>query len=90
MDMVYNIGQMEHITKETGCLTKQKDKEHSGMLKVMFIEVNLKTTWLMGMENILISMDLNIKENLETMFKKVTEKKNGLMVLNTLEATKTE
>ena len=54
MDMVYNIGQMEHITKETGCLTKQKDKEHSGMLKVMFIEVNLKTTWLMGMENILI------------------------------------
>ena len=54
MDMEYNIGQMEHIMKETGCLTKQKDKEHSGMLRVMFIEVNLKTTWPMDMENILI------------------------------------
>ena len=90
MVTVYNIGQMEHITKETGFLIKQKDKEHSGMLKVMFIEVNLKTTWPMVMENILISTDLNIKENLETMSKKVTEKKNGLMVLNMSEATKTE
>ena len=53
------------------------------MQKVMFIEVNLKTTWPMGMENILISTDLNIKESLETMCKKVMEKKNGLMVPNT-------
>ena len=76
--------------KETGCLTKLKDKVHSGMQREMFIEVNLKTTWLMGMENILISTDLNIKESLETMCKKVMEKKNGLMVPNTSEAIKTE
>ena len=74
--------------KETGCLTKLKDKEHSGMLRVMFIEVNLKTTWLTGTENILISMDLSIKENFMMTYKKVMGKKNGLMALNILEATR--
>tara|TARA_B110000285_G_C15030499_1_gene566483 strand:- start:472 stop:654 length:183 start_codon:yes stop_codon:yes gene_type:complete len=56
------------------------------MLRVIFIEVNLKTTWLTGTENILISMDLSIKENFMMMFKKVMGKKNGLMELNILEA----
>ena len=86
MVMVFNIGLMELIMKETGSWIKQKGKEHFGMLRVIFIEVNLKTTWLTGTENILISMDLSIKENFMMMFKKVMGKKNGLMELNILEA----
>ena len=58
------------------------------MLRVIFIEVNLKTTWLTGTENILISMDLSIKENFMMTYKKVMEKKNGLTELNILEATR--
>jgi len=58
------------------------------MLRVIFIEVNLKTTWLTGTENILISMDLSIKENFMMTYKKVMGKKNGLTELNILEATR--
>jgi hypothetical protein len=89
-DMVYNTGQTEHITKETGFLTKLKDKEHFGTLRVMFTEVNSKMIWPTGTENTLISTDPNIKVSLETMYKKDMEKKNGLMELSTLEATKME
>ena len=42
------------------------------------------------MENTLILMDPNIKENLEMMFKKDMVKKNGLMEQNMLEATRME
>ena len=52
------------------------------MQKVMFIEENLKTIWQTVMENTLISMDLNIKENSKMMFKRDMEKRNGLMELN--------
>jgi hypothetical protein len=82
MDMVYNIGLMEHITKVIGIIIKQKDKELSGMQKAMFIGVNLKMIWQMVMENILTLTVQNIKVNLETTFRKVMVKKNGLMVLN--------
>ena len=58
------------------------------MLRVIFIEVNLKMTWLTGTENILISMDLSIKENFMMTYKKVMGKKNGLTELNILEATR--
>ena len=77
MDMEYNIGQMALIMKVNGVSTKLKDKELFGMLKVMFIGENSKMIWLMVMENILILMDLNIKESSRTMFKKGMEKKNG-------------
>jgi hypothetical protein len=53
------------------------------MLKVTFIEVNLKMIWLTDTENTLISTDLSIKENFTMTFKKVTVKKNGLMGLST-------
>jgi hypothetical protein len=82
MDMVYNIGLMEHITKVIGIIIKQKDKELSGMQKAMFIGVNLKMIWQMVTENILTLTVQNIKVNLETTFRKVMVKKNGLMVLN--------
>jgi hypothetical protein len=82
MDMVYNIGLMEHITKVIGIIIKQKGKELSGMQKAMFIGVNLKMIWQMVMENILTLTVQNIKVNLETTFRKVMVKKNGLMVLN--------
>lgn len=88
MAMEYSTGLMELIMKETGYLIKLKDKELFGMLKVMFIEVNSKTIWLMDMENILTSMVPNIKENLEMMYKKDMVRKSGLMEPNTLEATK--
>jgi hypothetical protein len=77
MDMEYNIGQMALIMKVNGVSTKLKDKELFGMLKVMFIGENSKMIWLMVMENILILMDLNIKESSRTMFKKGMEKRNG-------------
>lgn len=90
MDTVYNTGQTELIMKATGCLTKQKGKVLSGMPKVMYIEVNSKMIWPMDMENILILMDQNIKESLEMTYKKDTERKNGLMELNTLEVIRME
>jgi hypothetical protein len=52
------------------------------MLKEMFTEENSEMIWLMDMENILTLMEANIKESLKTMFKRATERKNGLMVLN--------
>lgn len=82
MDMVYNIGLMEHTMKVIGIIIKQKDKELSGMQKVMFTGVNLKMIWQMVMENIPTLTDQNTKVNLEMMCKKAMEKKNGLMVLN--------
>ena len=46
--------------------------------------------WPMGMESILISTALNIKESSKMMFKKVMAKKNGSTVPNMLEHTLTE
>ena len=78
MGMVFNIGQMVLTMKEIGTTTKLKGKVLSGMLRVMFIEVNLKMIWLMDMESILILMDRNTKGNSEMMCRKVMAKKNGL------------
>ena len=88
MGMVSNIGLMVRIMKVIGTIIKQKDKVLSGMLKVMYTEVNSKMIWLMDMESILISMGPNTKANSETMFKKAMVKKNGLMGPSTLEVTK--
>jgi hypothetical protein len=82
MVMVFSIGLMEHIMKASGVLIKLKDKVLSGMRKEIFIEESLGMIWRMVMVNILILMGQNIMENLRMMFKKVMEKKNGLMVLN--------
>jgi len=54
MVMVYNTGQMELIMKVSGSITKQKDRESSGMPKEIFIMENSKMIWQMVMENILI------------------------------------
>ena len=82
MVMVSNIGLMEHIMKANGILIKLKEMVHSGMLKEMCIKESLRMIWLMAMVNILISMEASIKVNSGMMFKKVMEKKNGLMVQN--------
>jgi len=54
MDMEYSIGLMVLIMRDSGYITKPKDKVLSGMLKAMFIVVNLRTTWLMAMVSTLI------------------------------------
>ena len=77
MDMVFNIGLMEHIMKVTGIITKQKVKEHFGMLKEISIEENLRMIWPMVMVSTYISMVQNIKVNSEMIYKKDKEKKNG-------------
>jgi len=57
---------------------------------VIYIEVNLKMIWLTDMENTLILMVPNIRENSMMTYKKVTARKNGLMELSILVATKME
>ena len=52
MVMVYNTGQMELIMKVSGSITRQKDKEFSGMLKETFTTVNSKMIWQTVMVNI--------------------------------------
>jgi hypothetical protein len=86
MATVFSTGQMVLTMKDTGVITKQKDKGHSGMPKAMYIEVISGTIWPTGTESTLILTDLNIKVNLEMMCRKATVKKNGLMVPNTSEA----
>ena len=80
--MEFNIGLMELIMKDSGILTKLKDKVHFGMLKEMFTEENSEMIWPMDTENTPTSMEANIKVSLKTMFKRVMERKNGLMVPN--------
>jgi hypothetical protein len=88
MDMVYNIGLMVPITRATGSWTKLKAKVRFGTLKETFIEVNLKMIWPTAMENTLILMVLNTRENFMMTYKKVTVKKNGLMELSILDPTR--
>lgn len=63
--------------KAIGATTKPRAKELSGTLKAMYTEVISEMIWQMAMANTLILTDLSIKVNLEMMFKKDTEKKNG-------------
>ena len=90
MDMVFNIGLMVLTMKVTGAITKPTVKVHSGMQRATCTEVTLEMTWPMVMENTHILMAQNIKVSLEMMFKKDTEKRNGLMELNTLGLTRME
>ena len=50
--MVFNIGQMELIMKVSGSITRQKDKEFSGMPKETFTTGNSKMIWQTVMANI--------------------------------------
>ena len=88
--MEYSTGPMVPTTKEIGTLTKQKDKEHSGMPKEMSTVANSKMTWPMDMENTLISTAANIKVSLKMTSKKDMERKNGLMEPNTSGLTRME
>jgi len=87
--MESNTGLMELIMRANGFSTRLKELERFGTLKVMFTGVNSKMIWRMVKENILTSMVVNIKESSKMMYKKVTERKNGLMAPNMLEPTKT-
>ena len=77
MDTEFSTGQMEPTMKVNGNIIKHKAKVHFGTQKAMFIKECSKTIWPMALVNILISMDLNIEENSEMIYKKATEKKNG-------------
>lgn len=90
MDTEFSTGQMVLIMKVTGILIKPKGKVPFGTLKVMCITVRLKTIWQTELVNIPILMEVNIKVNLKTMYKKAMEKKSGSMELSTLEHIKTE
>ena len=81
-DMEYNIGLMELIMKDNGNTTRLRDKELSGMLRVMSIEVSSRMIWQMDMESTLTLTVANIRENLKMMFRKEMAKKNGLMEQN--------
>jgi hypothetical protein len=70
---------MELFTKESGSTTKPKAKELFGMLRVIYTPDNSRQIRLMGSEFILMSMVPDMKENGSTMYKKVKEKKHGLM-----------
>ena len=69
--------------RDSGTLIKLKAKELSGMLKEMFIGVNLKMTWPTDMESTLISTEASIRESSKMMSRKATEKKSGSMEPNT-------
>ena len=79
MDMVSSIGPMVPTMKVNGTSTKQKVKELSGTLKAMCTVVSSRMTWPMAMVNTLTSTDPSTKECLRMMFKRVTEKRSGLM-----------
>ena len=90
MVTVFSTGQMEPIMKDNGFTIKQREMEHSGMLRVTFIEVILKMIWRMAKVNILILMGVSIKENLKMMYKKAMGRKSGLMVQSMLDHIKME
>jgi len=77
-----SIGLMEHIMKAIGNLILLKVMVHFGMLKVIFTLENLRTIWQMDTVSIYIQTGLSMLVSLKMMYKKVMEKKNGLMVLN--------
>ena len=53
-----------------------------GMLKEIFTQENLRTIWLMDMASIFIQTGQSMLVSLKMMYKKVMERKNGLMVPN--------
>jgi hypothetical protein len=82
MAMEFNTGLMELITRVNGFSIRLKAMVHSGMLKEMFIGEILKMIWQTDKENILILMEVNIKESSKMMYKKGMVKKNGSMEQN--------
>lgn len=76
-------------TKASGTKTKQKAKEHSGTPKVIFMWVILELIRQMDLGCILMSTEVDMKDNGLMMFKKDKVKRFGSMVLNTLENIQT-
>ena len=86
----YKNGLTELSTKDNGTKTKQKAKEPFGMLKETFTQVILELIRQMVLVYTLTSMEVDMKDNGSTMFKKDKEKKSGLMVQNMQENTQME
>ena len=82
MAMGFNIGLMELIMKAIGNLILLKVMALFGMLKEIFTQENLRTIWLMDMASIFIQTGQSMLVSLKMMYKKVMERKNGLMVPN--------
>ena len=77
MDMEFSTGTTVPTMRDSGLITKLKDKGHFGMLKEMFTKENLRTIWPMGTESTPTSTDPNTRVSSKTTFRKVMEKKNG-------------
>jgi hypothetical protein len=82
MAMGFNIGLMELIMKAIGNLILLKVMALFGMLKAIYTQENLRTIWLMDMASIFIQTGQSMLVSLKMMYKKVMERKNGLMVPN--------
>ena len=76
--------------RENGSITKQKERELSGMLKAIFTQDNSKQIRPMASEFTLTSMAQDMKVNGSTMYKKGKEKRHGLMEPSTLANIATE
>ena len=88
MVMEFKYGQMGQSMKDSGTITKLKAKEPFGMLKVMFMMVNLKMIKQMGMGFIHILMDQGTKDTGEMICKKAKVLKYGVTELSTQEIIK--
>ena len=87
MGMEYNTGSTVLIMKDTGLITRLKVRAPSGTLRVTSTEESSKTIWLTDTESTLTSTAASIKESSETMSKRATVKKSGLMAPSMLAAT---
>lgn len=90
MAMVFKFGQMAQSMKVNGLVTKQKERELSGMLKATCMMEISKMTKRMDMECTPTLMVHAMKGNGEKTCKKDTAKSYGAMVLVMLEATERE
>ena len=90
MGLACSSGLMERTTKAIGNSIRQKARAPSGMRKEMCTEVSLGMTWPTATASTLIATGQGIRASLLTIYRKATVKKNGLMELNMLVATKME
>lgn len=84
VDMESRSGSTELYMKENGSIIKLKVKEHSGMPRVTFTLEISKLIKRMDMVSTLMSTGQDMKDNGLMMFKKVKEKRLGLMEPNML------
>jgi hypothetical protein len=88
--MELSSGQMELNMKASGIIIKQRERGHSGTLKVMYTMGNLKMIKLTAMGYTLTSMDLDMRAFGKMICKKGMAARSGVMVLNIQGLTRKE